>query len=79
MFTTVIQNGKSTYMKETSGLASLSIVFLLNENHNFSVVSLYLQSGERSGSVVKCLTGDREAAGSSVTGVTALWSLSKIN
>ena len=32
---------------------------------------------ERSGSVVECLTGDREAAGSSLTGVTALWSLSK--
>ena len=32
---------------------------------------------ERSGSVVECLTGDRRAAGSSPTGVTALWSLSK--
>ena len=32
---------------------------------------------ERSGSVVKCLTRDRMAAGSSLTGVTALWSLSK--
>ena len=30
-----------------------------------------------SGSVVECLTGDREAAGLSLTGVTALWSLSK--
>ena len=28
-------------------------------------------------SVVECLTGDREAAGSSLTGVTALWSLCK--
>ena len=34
-------------------------------------------SRERSGSVVECLTRDREAAGSSLTGVTALWSLSK--
>ena len=34
---------------------------------------------ERSGSVVECLTRDREAAGSSLTGVTALWSLSKTN
>ena len=33
--------------------------------------------GERSGSVVECLTRDRRAAGSSLTGVTALWSLSK--
>ena len=34
-------------------------------------------SRERSRSLVECLTGDREAAGSSVTNVTALWSLSK--
>ena len=32
---------------------------------------------ERSGSVVECLTRDREAAGSSLTSVTVLWSLSK--
>ena len=32
---------------------------------------------ESSGSVVECLTQDREVAGSSLTGVTALWSLSK--
>ena len=32
---------------------------------------------ERSGSVVEPLTRDREAAVSSLTGVTALWSLSK--
>ena len=32
---------------------------------------------EPSGSVVECSTRDREAAGSSLTGVTALWSLSK--
>ena len=31
---------------------------------------------ERSGSVVECLTRDREAGGSSLT-VTGLWSLSK--
>ena len=34
------------------------------------VTSLYLT--KRSGSVVECLTWDREAAGSSITGVTAL-------
>ena len=34
---------------------------------------------ERSGSVVECLTRDRRVAGSSLTGVTALWSLSKIH
>ena len=32
---------------------------------------------EHSDSVVECLTRDRGAAGSSLTGVTALWSLSK--
>ena len=32
---------------------------------------------ECSGSVVECLTRDREAEGSSLTGVTTLWSLSK--
>ena len=32
---------------------------------------------ERNGSVVECLTRDRGAAGSSLIGVTALWSLNK--
>ena len=40
-----------------------------------TVFSLKLR--ERSGSVVECLTRDRRAAGSSLTGVTALLSLSK--
>ena len=31
---------------------------------------------ERSGSVVECLTRDRRAGGSSLNGVTSLWSLS---
>ena len=39
-------------------------------------VLLYIQR-ECSGSVVECLTRDREAAGSSLTGVRVLWSLSK--
>ena len=34
---------------------------------------------ERSGSVVECLTRDRRAAGSSLTGVSALWSMIKTN
>ena len=38
---------------------------------------LQIQKGEHSGSMVECLTRDREAPGSSLTGVTALWSLSK--
>ena len=46
----------------------------------YCVCLVYAQtdhSRERSGSVVECLTRDRWAAGSSLTGVTALWSLSK--
>ena len=33
--------------------------------------------GERSGSVIECLTRDREIGDLSLTGFTALWSLSK--
>ena len=40
-------------------------------------IKLLSDGGERSGSVVECSTRDREAVGSSLTGVTALWSLSK--
>ena len=45
----------------------------------FPVDSTVNQSDDRegSGSVVECLTRDGRAAGSSLTGVTALWSLSK--
>ena len=39
--------------------------------------SAHFEMRERSGSVVDCLTRDRKAAGSSLTGVTVLWSLSK--
>ena len=34
-------------------------------------------NSERSGSMVECLTRDRGAAGSDLTGFTALWPLSK--
>ena len=44
---------------------------------DWSINNFYCHTGERSGSVVECLTRDREVAGSSLTGVTALWSLSK--
>ena len=52
----------------------------LTQVRNFSVLVLgqvYKEAWERSGSVVECLTQDRGTAGSSLTGVTALWSLSK--
>ena len=37
----------------------------------------YVSMRERSDSVIECLTRDRRAAGLSLTGATALWSLSK--
>ena len=40
-------------------------------------VQTVCKSWERSGSVVECLTRDQRATGSSLTDVTALWSLSK--
>ena len=40
--------------------------------HLSITICLRLAKGERSGSVVECLTRDRRAAGSSLTGVTAL-------
>ena len=39
--------------------------------------TIFQLNRECSGSVVECLTRDRRVAGSSLTGVTALWSLSK--
>ena len=47
--------------------------------NNMDVISAFLNLNrwERTGSVVECFTGDPGAVGSSLTGVTALWSLSK--
>ena len=65
-------------------LTLLMVVFILNPYNGSTALSLQLScqfnpviSRERSGSVVECLTGDQRVAGSSLTGVTALWSLSK--
>ena len=46
------------------------------EGYMFCVICRSVRR-ERSGLVVECLTRDREAAGLGLTGVTALWSLSK--
>ena len=43
----------------------------------FRIIPYFRMTWERSCSVVECLTRDREAADSSLTGVTVLWSLSK--
>ena len=45
-------------------------VYLHSVLHQHFLYHMYIR--ERSGSVVECLTGDREAASSSLTGVTAL-------
>ena len=53
--------------------ASSKILQNMSEGWLFHISALW----ECSRSVVECLTRDRGAAGSSLTGVTALWSLSK--
>ena len=60
----------------------VNFALVLNEKKCSKILTILYQvnmqySGERSGSVVECLTRDRRAAGSSLTGITALWSLSK--
>ena len=57
--------------------AIMSIAGELKSMKNLRSGDLLIQCRERSGSVVECLTRDRRVAGSSLTGVTALWSLSK--
>ena len=59
-----------------SNMISLHVSEHLIEAKNRQT-NIQVYDKERSGSVVECLTQDREAAGSSLTGVTALWSLSK--
>ena len=48
----------------------LKDMFAMLEIRDYGMV--YLHQWERSGSVVECLTRDRRAVGSSLTGVTAL-------
>ena len=58
-------------------MVSIHIMVKSPHPHNMLQSSHYGTARERSDSVVQCLTRDRGAAGSSLTGVTALWSLSK--
>ena len=44
----------------------------LEEKKTLAILNLYVALRESSGSVVECLTRDRGAAGSSLTGVTVL-------
>ena len=60
--------------KELDRKAFFGLIVYIQVN-KFSV--MWGQDREHSGSVVECLTRDRRVAGSSLTGLTALWSLSK--
>ena len=50
-----------------------SILFVFNSGTQYYIIIFW----EGSGSMVECLTGDGGAVGSSLTGITVLWSLSK--
>ena len=54
-----------------------SIMSIVFTSFKHPKLQISIKIRERSGSVVECLTRDRRVAGSSLTGVTALWSLSK--
>ena len=58
-------------------IQTLHFYSLLSLTACTEVARLQYADRERSGSVVEYLTRDRRATGSSLTGVTALWSLSK--
>ena len=60
---------KLNTQSKTTRISTLLYLLLVHLPHS--------KEGERSGSVVECLTLDRVAADSSLTGVTALWSLSE--
>ena len=71
----MFENAPSVHLTVYS-LDSLYMLRMRDGLHLFDYIWLYIFR-ECSGSVVECLTRDRRAAGSSLTGVTALWSLSK--
>ena len=57
------------FSEDASTYANLSRIFFTDDFNMFSPLT---EVRERSNSVVECLTRDRGAAGSSLTGVTAL-------
>ena len=63
------------YMFAVIYLISLIVIFDIYRRAKKVHILIYMW--ERSGSVVECLTRDQRAVGSSLTGITALWSLSK--
>ena len=66
-------------MTSNGSLGHVGTVTLPNHVlYSVHILSLVTDNrGERSGSMVECLSRDQEAAGSRLTGITALWSLSK--
>ena len=62
------------FMCSLTRLSRIEFRTLIISGQSIFVLSV---AGERSCSVVECLTRDRRAAGSSLTGVIAFWSLSK--
>ena len=60
-----------------NSIFEIPILNLIGSTSGLFTILILVLYRERSGSVVECLTRDRRAAGSSLTGVTALWSLSK--
>ena len=63
-----------------NGFPSLIVKFTIDYKQN-EIICMekhrLIKCRECSGSVVECLTRDRGAVGSNLTGVTALWDLSK--
>ena len=69
-----LQNGRSLKVFNC-GHSNLVIYHrIYSKFHTYYFYHAYTGPLERSGSVVECLTWDRGAGGSSLTGVTALWS-----
>ena len=85
VFTYLLTYRKGYLMLHHSAGATIQVVNSVNYkctpqekgNKRMAINTDKHKSRVDSGSVVECLTGDREAAGSSLTGLTALWSLSK--
>ena len=75
--------GALAYFEGFNGLSPGMFCNVLKVSMDFplsmscNVLKLTMVCRERSGSVVACFTQDRGTAGSSLTGVTVLWFLSK--
>ena len=65
-------NGKPLVPNQYDVFGHGGMVFWMTTSAFFFLVSYHIKRRERSGSVVECLTRDRGAVGSSLTGVTAL-------